>query len=438
MLDAKADLLVYGMGERPIREIAERLKRGEAIQSIRDVRGTCAVVSAALDPALDAGTLPEYARLRNRDPASSRALAEHFTIQQQNADPRSARPLLERYDGNRRLIRNPPAFPLGGAELDQVYELPFTREAHPQYAAAGIPALQEVSFSLVSSRGCFGGCSFCAIAFHQGRAVSHRTQESLVREAGALAKRPDFKGYIHDVGGPTANFFSPPCDRQRGGSFCPDRNCLYPEPCPQLQADHREYLAALAAIRGVRGIKKVFIRSGIRYDYIALDRTLGAAFLETLCRHHVSGQLKVAPEHCSPRVLKAMGKGGFDGYERFCAQYAAVNRRLGLRQYLVPYFMASHPASALEDAAALAQYLRRTRFAPNQTQDFYPTPGTLSTVMYAAGIDPRTMEPVAVCRGAVERRLQRALLRFHNPPERDLALEALRKAGRVDLIKLLR
>jgi uncharacterized radical SAM protein YgiQ len=303
-------------------------------------------------------------------------------------------------------------------------------------AAGGIPALKEVSFSLLSSRGCFGGCSFCAITFHQGRAVTGRSRESLLREAEILSRQEGFKGYIHDVGGPTANFYRPPCPRQSHGSFCPDRECLHPRLCPHLKANHQEYLETLNALRnkgGKQGIKKVFIRSGIRFDYLAMDAHYGGEFLETLCRYHVSGQLKVAPEHVSPQALAAMGKGAPGTYEQFQRDYEETNRRLGLKQYLLPYFISGHPGSTLQDGIELALYLKKNRFIPDQVQDFYPTPGTLSTVMYWTGLDPRSMKPIHVP-GAREKRLQRSLLQFHRPEQLPLVLEALRLAKREDLI----
>jgi uncharacterized radical SAM protein YgiQ len=448
LLDSKADILVYGMGERSILEIAHRLAAGEDITAIRDVPGTCVAGTSASSSGIHAGTdcadgpcpanvlrLPSYDAIKGSDPTSLRTYAEHFMFQKQNADPKTARPLVEQAGGNRWVIRNPPAFPLTTAELDHIYELPFTRRAHPIYdAAGGIPALKEVAFSLTANRGCFGGCSFCAITFHQGRAVTPRSKESLIKEAAALRRLPNFKGYIHDVGGPTANFFMPPCPRQKTGSFCPGRECLFPKPCPRLRADHEEYLAVLEALRQIPGIKKVFIRSGLRFDYLELDRIHGKLFLETLCRYHVSGQLKVAPEHCSPRVLEAMGKPGPEVYETFQKDYAGMNRRLGLKQYLIPYYISGHPGSTLEDAVELALRLKQDRFIPDQAQDFYPTPGTLATVMYHTGLDPRTMKPIPVSRGEREKRLQRALLQFDRPEKGPLVREALRKAGREDLI----
>ena len=434
LLDAKADILVYGMGEGPIREIARRLHEGEAVTGIREVRGTCVRSSHTDGFGI---RLPDYEAIRGRDPHSLGEYAEHFMVQRLQADPLSAQPLLERSDGDRWVIQNPPAFPLTSKELDSIYELPYTRRAHPRYdAAGGIPALKEAAFSLVSSRGCFGGCSFCAITFHQGRAVTGRSLESLGEEAKTLTGLEGFKGYIHDVGGPTANFYRPPCARQTKGGFCPDRECLYPTPCPRLKADHREYLETLKALRtiGVQGgIQKIFIRSGIRFDYLGLDRRYGKELLKTLCCWHVSGQLKVAPEHVSARVLAAMGKGDHETYITFAKDYTDINRGLGYKQYLVPYFISGHPGSTLQDGVELALYLKKSRFIPNQVQDFYPTPGTLSTVMYRTGLDPRTMKPLPVP-GEREKRLQRALVHFNRPENRALVREALALAHREDLI----
>ncbi|AEF85092.1 radical SAM N- domain protein [Treponema primitia ZAS-2] len=435
LLDSKADILVYGMGERPILEIARRLQKGEPVSTIRDVRGTC-VRSHGQPPEIAACVrLPDYEAVKGADPGSLRAYAEHFMLQKLQGDPQTAKPLAEKSDGDRWVIQNPPAFPLIAPELDSIYELPYQRRAHPMYdAAGGIPGLKEVQFSLVSSRGCFGGCSFCAITSHQGRAISSRSRESLVREAETLARHRDFKGYIHDVGGPTANFYRAPCKRQAKGGFCPEKECLYPKPCPQLKADHRPYIETLTALRNIDTVKKVFIRSGIRFDYLELDTQSGQEFLETLCKYHVSGQLKVAPEHITPGVLAAMGKGKAETYEKFREDYAETNRRLGLKQYLIPYFISSHPGSSLADAVELALFMKKSHFVPDQVQDFYPSPGTLSTVMYHTGLDPRTMESISVPRGEREKRLQRALLQFNHAEQKALVLEALRMAGREDLI----
>jgi uncharacterized radical SAM protein YgiQ len=420
LLDSKADILVYGMGEKPLLNIARRLVDGEAIDDITDERGTCVRVHgrAAVDKGKttqwkDMRFLPGYEAVKGKDEASLFAYAEHFMAQKHNADPLSAKPLAEENDGDRWVIQNPPALPLSTKELDNLYELPFTRKAHPMYdAQGGINALKEVSFSLISSRGCFGGCSFCAITAHQGRAVTGRGRESLLREARTLAARPDFKGYIHDVGGPTANFFRPACEKQERGGFCADRECLYPQPCPNLKADHSQYIKTLKALSKIPGVKKVFIRSGLRFDFIQHDKKYGREFLEELCQFHVSGQLKVAPEHISADVLEAMGKCHHSIYEEFRKDFTAVNERLGLKQYLLPYFITSHPGAGMKEAEELTRYLKQTRFVPEQTQDFYPTPGTLSTVMYHTGLDPRTMKPVYIAKGEKERRKQKELLRI--------------------------
>jgi len=420
LLDSKADILVYGMGEKPLLEIAVRLKKGEDISSINDVRGTCIRIAGnktisgrtAAEQWKDAIFLPSYENVKGKDDVSLRAYAEHFMMQKLNADPLTAKPLAEENDSGhpqRFVIQNPPAFPLSGQELDRIYELPYSRKAHPVYTQ-GINALKEVSFSLVSSRGCFGGCSFCAITGHQGRAVTGRSKESLLREARSLAGHEDFKGYIHDAGGPTANFFRPVCEKQKRGGFCPERECLYPNPCPKLKADHSEYLKTLKALREIPGIKKVFIRSGIRFDFIQYDKKNGKEFLETLCAHHVSGQLKVAPEHICDNVLDAMGKTGCACYEQFRKDFTAINKRLGLKQYLLPYFICAHPGAGMKEAQELSRYLKKTGFAPEQTQEFYPTPGTLSAVMYHTGLDPRTMEPVYAAKGSKERRRQKDII----------------------------
>ena len=415
LLDSKADILVYGMGERAIREIASRLVSRETIESIQDVRGTCV---RSLNCPTNAIKLPSYETIKDKDDTSLKAYVEHFMLQKHNADALSSKTLAEPSDENQKdgkkqsrwVIQNPPAFPLEKAEFDRLYELPFTRRSHPVYdSEGGIPALKEVLFSLVSSRGCFGACSFCAITLHQGRAIQSRSKESLVQEAKSLAKFTDFKGYIHDVGGPTANFYTAVCSKQEKGGFCTKRECLFPSPCPKLKADHGSYLETLAALRSAdRKIKKLFIRSGIRFDFIEMDRLKGSEFLETLCRHHVSGQLKVAPEHISPKVLAAMGKGG--DYEHFRKRFFEINKKLAKKQYLLPYLISGHPGCTLQDAEELARYLKKSGFIPEQVQDFYPTPGTLSTVMYHTGIDPRSGEKIHVP-GEKERRQQRALLR---------------------------
>jgi uncharacterized radical SAM protein YgiQ len=420
LLDSKADILVYGMGERPLLEIAKRLSAGQAIRDIHDVRGTCVCVCGnknlsareAIEKWKNTLFLPGYEKVKGKDDSSLRAFAEHFIMQKQNCDSLSAKPLAEENDGDRWVIQNPPAQPLTTKELDKLYELPFTRKVHPIYIKdGGIDAIKEVSFSLVSSRGCFGGCSFCAISSHQGRAVTGRSKESLVREAQSLTTHEDFKGYIHDAGGPTANFFRPACEKQKHGGFCVGRECLYPAPCPNLKLDHKEYLKMLDVLRKIPGIKKVFIRSGIRFDFIQFDKKHGREFLETLCKHHVSGQLKVAPEHICINVLDAMGKKTTSAsYEQFKKDFMAINKKLGMDQYLLPYYINAHPGAGLKEAAELARYLKKTGFTPKQTQEFYPTPFTLSTVMYHTGFDPRTMKPIYAAKGDKERRKQKDLL----------------------------
>ncbi len=442
VIDAKADLVVYGMGERATAELASRLAAlsddqggaplGESSpfkpEALRGIAGTVWRTSREADLPPGAVRLPPHEAAAAADEAGLGAFAESFAAQYRNTDPATARPLAEAAAGQF-AVQEPPARPLARAELDAVYGLPFERAWHPAYdGRGGVPALAEVRFSLASSRGCFGACAFCALAFHQGRLVTSRSVGSLVDEAGLLTRLPGFKGYIHDVGGPTANFRGPICDKQAGGSACVDRRCLAPEPCPALKADHRDYLAALRAVRAVPGVKKVFVR----FDFAMADPD--GTFIKELAAHHVSGQLKVAPEHVSDRVLRLMGKPPSKTYEAFARLWGDVNARLGLKQYLVPYFIASHPGATLEDAVALAEYLRDSGFVPDQVQDFYPTPGTLATAMYRSGLDPLSMEPVYVARGAKERSYQRALLQFSKPENRALVVEALRAAGRTDLI----
>ncbi|MDR2901248.1 MAG: YgiQ family radical SAM protein [Treponema sp.] len=435
LLDSKADILVFGMGEDPIISIAERLRAGESIGSITDVRGTSVrahgKIPSGIGPYIE---LPSFDVLKGADEKSLRNYADHFMLQKHNQDPESAKILVEKSD-ERFVIQNLPSYPLAQADMDKLYELPFTRMAHPQYDAdGGIPALKEVQFSLVSSRGCFGGCSFCAITAHQGKAVTGRSCDSVVREARELINLEGFKGYIHDLGGPTANFSGPACERQSRGSFCSNKECLFPDICPQMKVSHKHYLKLLDAVRTIPGIKKVFIRSGIRFDYLLADKDLGGRFMEHLCKYHVSGQLKTAPEHISDNVLNAMGKCGNASYEEFRKKYADTNQRLGMKQYIIPYFISSHPGSTLNDAIELALYMKRTRFIPDQVQDFYPTPGTLATCMYHTGLDPRTMKPIYVPKGEREKRMQRALLQFNRKESRLLVKEALEKTGRTNLI----
>lgn len=431
LLDSKADLIVYGMGERAILEVAEALESGIAAADITWVRGTC-YRSRQLPQGIKVRELPDFETLRE----DKRAFCRSFAAQYRNNDSCTAVTLAEGYDlglpGARYVIQNPPQPPLEREELDDIYALPFESAWHPSYdAEGGVPALEEVRFSITANRGCFGSCSFCALAFHQGRQVRSRSKESIVAEAAAMAARRDFKGYIHDVGGPTANFRNPSCEKQRTQGVCPGKECLFPEPCKELDADHRELMDVLAALRALPGIKKVFIRSGLRYDYLlAAGEAQSRDFLEILCNNHISGTLKVAPEHVSPETLARMGKPSAGVYEEFKRRFEAVNRRLGKKQYLIPYYISSHPGCTLSDAVDLAAYLKESGFVPDQVQDFYPTPGTLATCMYYTGMDPFTLEPVYVARSPVEKKMQRALLHFNKKENRKLVTEALKQTGR--------
>ena len=432
LLDANADLLFYGMGERAVREVADALASGLDVRDITFVPGTVyrtRDLSVADDPLV----LPGWDELNDPD-VGKRAYAQSFYRQYCNMDPITARTLAEPYEDHLFVVQNPPAEPLSQDELDFVYELPYTGTYHPSYeAAGGVPAIKEVRFSLTSNRGCFGGCSFCALAFHQGRRVVARSHDSLEREARAMTLQPDFKGYIHDVGGPTADFQGPSCQGQLKRGVCPTKQCLFPAPCRQLKADHGAYVDLLRRLRGLPGVKKVFVRSGVRFDYVMADEH-GRDFIRELSEHHVSGQLRVAPEHVSDRVLRYMGKPGGAVYRQFCEAFEEVNRELGLKQYVVPYLMSSHPGSTLEDAVALAEAVRDMGYMPEQVSDFYPTPSTLATAMYYTGLDPRTMEPVYVARSLEEKAMQRALIQYRDPKNYDLVCKALRKTGRGDLI----
>jgi uncharacterized radical SAM protein YgiQ len=436
LLDSKADLLVYGMGESAIVEAMGRLAEASAGGAVPEgaidfagIRGT--VRRSSRPPELPDGSfvaLPPFASAA----ADKRAFAESFRLQYLNSDPYSAKILVEE-SGGRWAIQEPPAFPLDAPALDRVYGLPYEREAHPMYAAfGGVPALSEIKFSIASSRGCFGACSFCSLAFHQGRIVSARSRASILEDARRLTTLSGFKGYIHDVGGPTANFRVPACRKMSVRGACQDRRCLAPEPCPNLEPSHRDYLELLRELRAVPGVKKVFIRSGIRFDYLMLDED--DEFFRELVEHHVSGQLKVAPEHVSEKVLALMGKPRRAVYDAFAERYAQLAAKAGLKRYIIPYFISAHPGAGLEEAIELAEYLRDTGFAPDQVQDFYPTPGTLSTAMYWTGLDPMTGSPVPVAGGARERAMQRALLQYRKPENRELVREALVAAGRRDLI----
>ncbi len=428
LLDAQADLISYGMGETSIVEIADALKSGIEVKDITFIAGTV-YKTKDISGIYDGLLLPSYDEMKNR-PAS---YADSFYQQYQNTDSYNGKYLIEPYPNGVYVVQNPPSKPLSMEEMDDIYSLSYQRTYHPSYqAAGGVPAVTEIRFSLISSRGCFGGCSFCALNFHQGRVVQVRSHESLLAEAQEMVKDPDFKGYIHDVGGPTANFRHPSCTKQQKAGVCQNRQCLYPSPCPNLDADHSDYLELLRKLRAVPGVKKVFIRSGIRFDYLLAEGK--KEFLRELVEHHISGQLKVAPEHISDVVLCRMGKPKRKIYERFVREYYEWNRKLGKDQYLVPYLMSSHPGSTLKEAIELAEYLRDLGYMPEQVQDFYPTPSTLSTVMYYTGIDPRDGKPVYVCRSPHEKAMQRALIQYRNPAVYELVYEALQKEGRMDLV----
>lgn len=428
LLDSKADLLIYGMGERAIIEIADALNNGADISDVRSIRGTCCKTKT--EPGGSFIRLPDYDDITE----NKRAYAESFAIQFKNNDSLSAKGLVERYTDTVWIVQNPPQPPLEPEELDKIYELPFENEEHPIYKdMGGIPGFREVKFSIVSSRGCFGGCSFCALTYHQGRQVRGRTKDSLIREARKLTEKKDFKGYIHDVGGPTANFRGPACKKQTVNGVCTDKDCLFPGVCKAIKADHSEYFDILRTMRKIDKIKKVFIRSGIRYDYLLADTNCDK-FMEELCRYHVSGTLKVAPEHISDNVLRYMHKPSKKVFIDFTAKYKEVNKRLGLKQYLIPYLISSHPGSTLEDAVELALFLKEYGFVPDQVQDFYPTPGTLATCMYYTEIDPLTMQPVYVAKTMEEKKMQRALIHFHKKENRRTVEAALKKVGRADLI----
>ena len=428
LLESGADLVSYGMGERSIVAIADALDAGMPVKDITYIPGTVCKVRS-LDEISDYTVLPDYESICK----DKKKYAESFYIQYSNTDPFSGKRLVEPYSQNCFIVQNPASEPLTMEEMDQVYDLPFQRTWHPMYdAAGGIPALSEVKFSLVSCRGCFGGCSFCALTFHQGRIIQARSHESLIKEAKLMIEEPDFTGYIHDVGGPTADFRAPACEKQMTKGVCPHKQCLFPEPCKNLRADHSDYIALLRKLRALPKVKKVFIRSGIRFDYVLADKK--STFLEELCRYHVSGQLKVAPEHVSDPVLACLGKPKAAVYQEFCRQYKKMNERLGLKQYLVPYLMSSHPGSTMKEAVELAEYCRDLGYMPEQVQDFYPTPSTISTCMYYTGLDPRTMTAVYVPKDPHEKEMQRALIQYRNPANRVLVREALLKAGREDLI----
>lgn len=456
LFDSKADILVYGMGELQILEIARRLSLGCGVESLRDIPGTCYLISSSqFESMKEDGSLPfepvmlpSFEEVSLRDKASNKpdskgqlAYAKAFQLKMMNENPMSKRCLVQECNG-RFVIQNPPARPLTTKEFDSLYELPFQRLCHPSYdAKGGIPALKEVQFSITSNRGCYGACSFCAITAHQGRIIQVRSKESLVREATALTKHRDFKGYINDLGGPTANFQCTACEKQQSVGPCAGRQCMYPTPCRNVRDSHLEYLDKLEAVSKVPGVKKVFIRSGIRFDYLMLCASpkVRAKFMENLVRNHVSGQLKVAPEHISKQVLACMGKSPVEVYDAFREEFFEENRRQGKKQFIIPYFIAAHPGSTMQSAIELALYLKKQGFVPDQVQEFYPTPSTVSTCMYYTGLDPRPGEdfkPVYVPKGR-DANLQRALLQFNRRENRSLVLEALSKAGRPELARVL-
>lgn len=428
LLDSGADLISYGMGERSILEIADALEAGIAVKDLTFIPGTV-FKTRSLDCVYEPEVLPDYEELC----ADRLAYARSFYTQYCNTDPFTGKCLAEPYGGHLYVVQNPPARPLGQEEMDEIYAYPYEKTYHPSYEKdGGVPAISEVKFSLVSNRGCFGGCNFCALTFHQGRIIQTRSHESLIKEAKEMTKDPQFKGYIHDVGGPTADFRQPSCEKQLEHGVCKNRQCLFPKPCRNLKADHKDYVSLLRKLREIPGIKKVFIRSGIRFDYVMADPD--DTFFRELCAFHVSGQLKVAPEHVSDAVLDRMGKPGNQVYQAFVKKYQKINRELGKDQYLVPYLMSSHPGSTLKEAVTLAEYLRDIGHMPEQVQDFYPTPSTISTCMYYTGVDPRDMKPVYVPKNPHEKAMQRALIQYRDPKNYELVLEALHKAGRMDLV----
>lgn len=428
LLDSQADLISYGMGERSIVEIADALNSGIAVKDISFIPGTV-YKTKDTDGIYEGIILPSYEEMKE----DKSLYARSFKTQYDNTDFCTGKPLIEPYPNGIFVVQNPPQPPLSTQEMDDVYALPYMRTYHPSYEEkGGVPAISEIKFSLISNRGCFGGCSFCALTFHQGRTIQVRSHESIVEEAKLLTKDPDFKGYIHDVGGPTANFRHPSCEKQMTHGVCKNKQCLFPSPCKNMKADHSDYLSLLRKLRELPGVKKVFVRSGIRFDYLLADSD--DTFFRELVEHHISGQLKVAPEHISDKVLYYLGKPENAVYERFVAKYKRLNERMGKNQFLVPYLMSSHPGSTLKEAIELAEYLRDLGYMPEQVQDFYPTPSTLSTVMYYTGIDPRDMKPVYVCRNPHEKAMQRALIQYRNPKNYDLVYEALTQAGRTDLI----
>ena len=428
LIDSGADLISYGMGEHSILEIAEALQSGIPVDEITYVAGTV-FKSHDIGRVYEPLTLPDFEQVQT----DKKAYADSFAIQYRNTDPFTAKPLAESYGNRGYVIQNPPAQPLTQTEMDDVYDLPYTGQYHPMYQKdGGIPALKEIKFSLTSNRGCFGSCNFCALTFHQGRILQTRSHESILKEAVRMTEDPDFKGYIHDVGGPTADFRHPACKKQLTKGVCQNRQCLFPSPCKNLTVDHKDYLTLLRKVRNIPKVKKVFVRSGIRFDYLMADPD--KTFLNELVKYHVSGQLRVAPEHVSDEVLKYMGKPQHAVYEGFLKEYEKANARTGKQQYAVPYFMSSHPGCTMKEAVKLAEYVRDLGFTPEQVQDFYPTPSTLSTCMYYTGIHPLTGEKVYVPKNPHEKAIQRALMQYKNPENRELILEGLKMTGRMDLV----
>lgn len=429
LLDSGADLISYGMGEHSMLEIAEALDSGMDVKDITYIAGTVYRTKEGELSAYEPIVLPSYGEVVK----DKRKYAESFMMQYENTDAFTAKPLVEPYPNKVLVVQNPPSMPLTTQEMDDIYAYPYAGTYHPMYETqGGVPAIQEIQFSITSCRGCFGGCSFCALTFHQGRIVQVRSHESILREAEEITKKEGFKGYIHDVGGPTGNFRRPACDKQLEKGVCRKKQCLFPKPCPNMKAEHRDYVTLLRKLKKVPGVKKVFVRSGIRFDYVMADSD--DTFLRELCKDHISGQLRVAPEHISDKVLHAMGKPSHDVYEKFLRRYERVNKLTGKKQYVVPYLMSSHPGSTLKEAVELAEYIRDLGYMPEQVQDFYPTPATISTCMYYTGLDPRTMKPVYVAKSPHEKAMQRALIQYRNPKNYELVKEALHKAGRTDLI----
>lgn len=428
LLDSQADIISYGMGEHSIVEIAEALDSGLDVKDVTFIDGTV-YKTKEIENVYDYEMLPSYEDLK----ADKLNYARSFNIQYMNTDPFTGKRLVEPYDKGIYVVQNPAAKPLTQIEMDDVYALPYMNTYHPVYEKdGGVPAISEIKFSITSNRGCFGSCSFCALTFHQGRILQTRSHESIIEEAKAMTEEPDFKGYIHDVGGPTANFRQPACSKQMEHGACKNKQCLFPEPCKNMKIDHKDYINLLRELRKIPKVKKVFVRSGIRFDYAIADKD--HTFIRELCKYHVSGQLRVAPEHVSDNVLKLMGKPGNDIYEKFVKECEHINEELGLKQYLVPYLMSSHPGSTLKDAIKLAEYVRDIGYMPEQVQDFYPTPSTISTCMYYTGVDPRTMESVYVARNPHEKAMQRALIQYKEPSNYELVKEALIKEKRQDLI----